>query len=126
MAHLWEIDHPYYCQEGNYFKNDQHTLFASWAEFTETTFHGGDRDLNLLIRWDWKSYRRSPDPLLQDDEAEDELLLFFVLQRKAWLCSVGIRVTDEDEPTVRAWLAECAVAMRDTWEPFLDALQPAP
>ncbi|MFF9910645.1 hypothetical protein [Streptomyces sp. NPDC013457] len=126
MAHLWEIDHPYYCQEGNYFRNGQHTLFASWAEFTETLFHTGDRDQNLLIRWDWKSYRREPDPLLRDDIAEDELLLFFVLQRKAWLCSVGIRVRDEDEPAVREFLAECAVSMRDTWEPFLDALQPTP
>lgn len=86
--HLWEIDHPYYCTEGNWHSAGQHTRFNSWAEFTDTTFHSGDRDLNLLIRWDWKSYRRDPDPMLQDDDAEDELLLFFVLQRKAWLCSM--------------------------------------
>jgi hypothetical protein len=122
--HLWEIDHPYYCEAGNYFKTGQHTLFASWAEFTETTFFSGDRDLNLLFRWDWKSWRRHPDPDLRGDEP-DELLLFFVLQRKGLECSVGIAVTDEDEPRIRAWLYECAVALRETWEPFLDALEPA-
>ncbi|MFD6968344.1 hypothetical protein [Streptomyces sp. NPDC059949] len=127
IVHLWEIDHPYYCAEGNYFKAGQHTLFESWADFTEeTTFYSGDRDLNLLIRWDWKSYRRDPDLLSRDEDAEDELLLFFVLQRKAWLCSAAVTVTDDDEPAVRAWLAECAQTMRATWEPLLDDRTPVP
>ncbi|MFI8448211.1 hypothetical protein [Streptomyces erythrochromogenes] len=118
-AHLWDVDHPYYCAEGNYFKPGQHTPFESWADFTDTTFHSGDRDLNLLIRWDWKAWSREPDQD-PDEPAKDELLLFFVLQRKAWLCSVGIAITDEDEPAVRAWLTECAQTMRATWEPLLD------
>ncbi|MFD5899119.1 hypothetical protein [Streptomyces sp. NPDC060366] len=121
MKHLWEHDHPYYCERGNYFKTGLHTLCDSWADFTETLFCTGDRDQNLLIRWDWHSWTRQPDPDLRD-EGPDELVLFFVLQRKALLCSVGINVTDDDETAVRAWLYECAVAMRDTWEPFLDAL----
>ncbi|MET9222394.1 hypothetical protein ABZX65_27020 [Streptomyces sp. NPDC003300] len=116
-AHLWEVDHPYYCQEGNWFSSGQHTLFASWAEFTDTAFHGADRDQNLLIRWDWNSPTRHPDPDLRGDDP-DELLLFFVLQRKAWLCSVGIAVTDEDEPAVRTWLQECAATVAALWDPL--------
>jgi hypothetical protein len=125
MKHLWEYGHPYYCAEGNYFKVDQHTRFGSWSEFaTETLFFSGDRDQNLLFRWDWNSWKRHPDPSMRGDEP-DELLLFFVLQRKAWLCSVGIAVTDEDEPSVREYLARCARTMAATWEPFSPTAAPA-
>lgn len=122
--HLWEYDHPYYCAEGNYFKTGQHALFQSWNEFAdETSFFGGDRDQNLLIRWDWHSWRRHPDPALRGD-SPDELLLFFVLQRKALLCSVGITVTDEDEPRVREFLGECGKTIAATWEPISLAAMP--
>lgn len=116
--HLWEYDHPYYCAEGNYFKVGQHALYGSWKEFAETTFFvNGDRDQNLLIRWDWHSWRRHPDPGLRGD-SPDELLLFFVLQRKALLCSTGITVTDDDEPTVRTFLEACARNTAAIWEPI--------
>lgn len=114
--HLWEYDHPYYCAEGNFFKTGQHALFRSWEEFAETTFFvTGDRDQNLLIRWDWHSWRRR-DPGLQGD-SPDELLLFFVLQRKALLCSAGIAVTDDDEPRVLEFLRECGKTTAAIWEP---------
>jgi hypothetical protein len=117
IRHLWEYDHPYYCQEGNYFKVGQHTLFESWEEFaTTTSFFSGDRDQNLLIRWDWNSWRRHPDPDLRSD-SPDELLLHFVLQRKALLCSAGIAVTDDDEPQVRQFLEECGKTIAAIWEP---------
>ena len=37
-------------------------------------------------------------------------------------------VTEADEPAIRAFLTECAQAMRATWEPLLDepAAVPAP
>ena len=114
MAHLWEIDHPYYCAEGNYFKIGQHTRWDSWQEFVdETVYVTGDRDLNLLFRWDWQRNGNS-----------HTLLLFFVIQRKGFNCSQEITVTEGDEPAIRTFLGECAVTMRDTWEPFLDALRP--
>jgi hypothetical protein len=31
--HLWEMDHPYYCSEGNYFNNECHAEFATWSDF---------------------------------------------------------------------------------------------
>ena len=121
IRHLWEVDHPYYCQEGNYFKTGQHTTFASWAHFVEdTVFVTADRDQNFLIRWDWHTDRTPGEPLVRGIDGDDRLLLFFVLQRKAWLCSVEITVTEADEPAVRKFLAECAETMRATWEPLLD------
>lgn len=117
MTHLWEHDHPYYCAEGNYYKTGCHEHFESWQEFgDEATPYGGDRDQNLLIRWDWHSPRRYPEPLLRVDEP-DLLMLHFVLQRKALLCSAGIAVTDDDEPDVRRFLEECGKTIAAIWQP---------
>ncbi|MFE5332920.1 hypothetical protein ACFRCG_41710 [Embleya sp. NPDC056575] len=119
MTHLWEVDHPYYCADGNYWATDgaNHETYDSWAEFTEETlWFSGDRDLNLLFRWDWKSYRNDPDP--DDRSIPDQLCLYFVQQRKANQYSVAIQVTDDDEPAIRAWLDECARTMRALWEPL--------
>lgn len=112
---LWDIDHPYYCSEGNYFKAGQHTTWTSWKDFAEDTgFVTGDRDLNLLFRWDWRK------PGHHDWEGPEQLLLFFVIQRKGFNCSHEIAVTEADEPAVRAFLEDCANTLRATWEPIFD------
>jgi len=120
--HLWEVDHPYYCGEATWYRRSDgdfdHVRWPSWAEFRDSTlFVTGDRDLNLLFRWDWHSPRRDPDPDLRGDRP-DELELYFVVQRKPILCSHYINVTDEDEPEVRAWLRECAATISAIWEPI--------
>jgi len=139
--HLWEIDHPYYCSEGNFYKNGCHTRFGSWEEFASpTTFgpagFGGnvlydwDDDLNFLFRWDWK--KADPDdyflsPGDDDDETAafeeaakaDTLMLFFMAQRKGRNMSAEVAVTEADEPAVRAWLETKAEYMRKVWEPLL-------
>jgi hypothetical protein len=120
MTHLWEVDHPYYCTEGNFYKEGLADRFESWAAFTETLFYGGDHDRNLIFRWDWTSWRRHPDPSLRGD-SPDELTLFFVLQRTAVLRSASILVADDDEPAVRAWLAGRARTLAAIWAPILVA-----
>ena len=139
--HLWEFDHPYYCSEGNYYKNGLNTLFESWEAFAQPSkgrsfndewnlLYDFDDDLNLLFRWDWKkadpsNYWIVPgDP---DDETEafaeaqktDTLQLFFILQRKAYNISAEVIVTEADEPAVREWLTTKAAHMRRLWEPLL-------
>ncbi|MER5277767.1 hypothetical protein ABT025_18690 [Streptomyces sp. NPDC002809] len=104
---LWETEHPYYAAEGNFYKGGLHNLFSSWAEFTETTFYSGDRDMNLLYRWDWEK------------DAPETLKLFFILQRKAIACSAEMPITEADEDAVRSWLISCAATLRDTWAPLL-------
>ena len=120
VKHLWEYDHPYYCSEGNWFKRDQHTLFGSWDEFVDTTmFYGGDRDQNLLIRWDWISWPGGIPTRRCAATAPTNYCCSSSCQRKALQCSVAVAVTDEDEPRVRLFLEECAETMRATWEPLL-------
>jgi hypothetical protein len=57
--HLWEVDHPYYCTEGNYYSNGCHSTYDSWADFVEEA-NGWDLDMNLLFRWDWRKPEEGP------------------------------------------------------------------
>lgn len=117
-AHLWEIEHPYYCETARWCEHQGRNRFDSWAEFTETTFFDGDRDQNLLVRWDWKT--RPDYDGINDGQPVCELLLFFVLQRKPIFASNTVIVTPEDEPAIRTWLTECAGALAATWAPLLE------
>lgn len=136
--HLWEIDHPYYCSEGNFYMAGMHSVFESWAEFAEPSsqtatadlgnlLYDFDDDLNLLWRWDWK--RADPSDYEYEVEADpdfeipgDTLQLFFMLQRKAYNISAEVAVTEADEPAVREWLEAKALHMRRLWEPLLDVV----
>jgi hypothetical protein len=116
---LWKFDHPFYCSDANWHTAKDHMRWASWAEFRDDTlFVTGDRDMNLLVRWDWHSWRRTELNCLDEP---DELLLYFVMQRKGYLVSHRVAITDGDEPEVRRWLAECAAVMMRTWEPLMTA-----
>ncbi len=113
--HLWEHDHPYYCSEANWYRVEDHHTWASWADFTEETILvSGDRDMNYLFRWDWLG----PEP---DDDRPNchTLSLFFVMQRKGFMCSHDIVVTPEDEPAIREFLTSCAAMVVATWAPLL-------
>jgi len=121
VTHLWEIKHPYYCNEGNFYKNgpDVHTVYASWGDFFED-WGTADEDWNAVFRWDWK--RADPDDYEPGDEPPaDQLCVYWVLQRKAILRSTACNVTEADEPAVRAWLTTRAEHTRRLWVPLLDA-----
>jgi hypothetical protein len=116
QPHLWEVDHPYYCNEGNYFKNGMHEVYDSWQSFYED-WGTNDPELNLVFRWDWQ---RDSGEYLEEGETPgpDVLKVFWVLQRKAILRSTECVVTEEDEPAVRAWLTERSQHLASIWEPF--------
>lgn len=62
FKHLWDVEHSYYCEEGNFFQSGYHTVYDSWESFAQpvTSFFEGnplyefDNDLNFLFRWDWQ------------------------------------------------------------------------
>jgi hypothetical protein len=124
---LWEVDHPYYCTEGNYYARPAdglHTEYASWAEFI-ADWGNTDPDMNLVFRWDWKRADPQDYEPYGEEVPADTLQVFWVLQRKAILRSTECTVTEADEPAVRAWLAERATTIRAIWEPLLDVPAPA-
>lgn len=137
---LWEIQHPYYCEEGNFFKNGLIQEFSSWEDFAQPTkglsfndimiedkgniLYDFDDDYNTVWRWDWKKtdpsdYEEELKTGEIDELPSDVLLIFFMHQRKAKNSSVRILITDDDEPAVREWLTKKANYMKQLWEPFL-------
>lgn len=117
---LRDANHPYYATQGNYFSNDCHADYPSWAEFVEAE-GDSDLDMNLVYRWDWTV----PDPSDYDlDLGEtippETLDLFYVGQRKALHRSVSVEIQREDESAVRDWLMVRAEHMRLVWAPLLD------
>ena len=132
--HLWEHEHPYRCEHGNFYSRGLATGYESWAEFSQpvtydrtgpqliqhgTLLHDGDPDMNCLFRWDWRAMHLEFPEDYPDGAEEHYLDLFFMMQGKPYNQSVRIKVTPADEPTVRAWLAGRAETMRSMWQPFL-------
>jgi len=105
---LWDVDHPYYCNEGNYYKTGLSQVFDSWKEFIESDGLC-DFDMNLLFRWDWKSY----------DKGSDVLMLFWILQRKGIFMSDIINVLKSDEIEIIEWLKPRAKHLMKLWEPLV-------
>lgn len=101
---LYEADHPYYCATGCYWASVRVAAlrYASWAAFFRK-YDDADVDMNLIWRWDW---------------IEDELTLYMMHQRHARPTSHTIRVTHEDEPAIRAYLAKHWARMQEIWAPF--------
>jgi hypothetical protein len=119
MKHLWEVKHPYYCNEGNYYApgmEQPYTEHASWQDFLDDE-GDSDLDMNLLFRWDW----RKADP---DEEnwgnKEDVLLLFYMGQRKGLYRWVEVQVTDADEPAVKQWLTNRWNHLQRLWRGISD------
>lgn len=112
--HLWEIEHPYYMSEGCFYSNGHHHLYESFDDFIEE-WGEYDLDMNLVFRWDW----RKANP--EDEREHDELLIFFVMQRKAFTTSCSILVTEEDEPAVLKYLTPRARRIAELWEPIWQA-----
>lgn len=121
--HLWEIDHPYYCTEGNFYRAGQHEEHETWTDFLEQ-WGGMDEDLNLVFRWDW--FRADPEDYKYEKEADpdfempgDVLQLYYMMQRKARNMSVYVKVVEADETAVREFLTAKAEHMRKLWAPLL-------
>lgn len=122
--HLWEIKHPYYCSEGNYFSNDMHHEYKSWVDFLDE-FGDTDMDMNLVFRWDWteKDYETG-EPNFNGDEnyRNGKLLLFYMGQRKAKCWSCEVDVCRADEAAILEFLKPRWEHMRALWAPFSDGV----
>ena len=109
-------DHPYYCNEGNFFDNGCHQDYGSWGGFLSDC-DDADLDMNLLFRWDWLQGEAENDI----PEGSADLLLFYMGQRKALCRSVRVRVLQSQEAEICAWLKIRWDHLRLLWEPLSDA-----
>jgi hypothetical protein len=113
IKHLWEIDHPYYCNEGNYYAHESvEGQYDSWANFLEEE-GDSDMDYNLLFRWDW--WKADPNDENHCNKT-DVLMLFWMGQRKGLYRYTTVHVTDADETEVKEWLAKRWAYLVLLWE----------
>jgi hypothetical protein len=121
MMHLWEAKHPYYCNEGNYFSNDDSLAshFKSWKDFL---IEEGDSDMdyNLIFRFDWSEIDDNDDFTFNGDVnyRNGILKLFYMGQRKGLYRWVTVEVCRSDEPDVITFLQSRWEHMRRLWEPL--------
>lgn len=128
VKHLWDVDHPYYCNEGNYFAKavDCHSHHQRWQDFIAAE-GDADLDMNLIFRFDWDAPHEDEDPekgiaWQGDIYYRDSLLkLFYMGQRKGLYRWVTVDVCRADEPAVREFLKIRWEHMRKLWEPFSDS-----
>lgn len=124
--HLWDTEHPYYCNEGNYFAKlgECGQDFGSWGDFVSTE-GSSDLDLNLVFRFDWvvrgdDDCKRDPHP--DENYRADKLKLFYMGQRKGLYRYVVINVCRADEPQVREWLLVRYKHLLKLWTPISSEL----
>lgn len=117
--HLWDIKHPYYMNEGNYFKVGEHHHHPTWASFI-SEFGDSDMDYNWFVRWDW---REGGDWGAGEYNGDDyyrhaSFMLQMIGQRKSYLCSFEVSVCRADEPAIIEFLKPRWEYMKTMWEPF--------
>lgn len=125
--HLWEIDHPYYCNEGNYFATKPvDDEFKSWADFY-AEYAVCDFDLNLIFRFDWEEGEDHDLPPFNGDinYRNGLLKIFWMGQRKGLYRWTTIEVCRADEPAVIEFLKPRWDHMRALWEGISDYTGPA-
>ena len=119
--HLWEVNHPYYCNEGNYFATrDVETYYRSFADFLEE-WGDADLDYNLLFRWDWVE----TDPETEESNFNGDinyrngkLKLFWMGQRKGLYQYSIVEVCRADEADVIEFLKPRHEYLKSLWEPL--------
>lgn len=125
MKHLWEVDHAYYCNHGNYYSNECGAHFKRWQDFEEAE-GDADIDMNLVFRWDWSETREDEGTgsnYTGDDYYRNgELAIFFVGQRKGLFRYATVEVCRADEPRVIAYLTPRLKHLMELWAPL--SLQP--
>ena len=94
MTHLWEVNHPYYCAESNWYSNEAYIRYDSFASFLDE-WEDLDTDLNHVFRWDWHE--------ADEENSQSRLQIFIMLQRKGWFRPIevfGMVPEDEPEPSL--------------------------
>lgn len=118
--HLWEVNHPYYMNEGNYYEAGNHSNFECLDDFLDV-WGDADIDMNRVHRWDWKE---GEDWEVKTDGSDDVigcLSIYFVMQRKAYTYSCDVKVRRSDEARVIEYLQPHAAQEAAIWSPLLPA-----
>lgn len=120
--HLWEVNHSYYCNQGNYFARESvESSYKSFADFIED-WGDSDMDYNLLFRWDWQEHGDNGESNYNGDDnyRNGKLLLFWMGQRKGKYQYSTVEVCRADEPAVIEFLKPRLAYLMSLWSPLTD------
>lgn len=118
--HLWEVDHSYYCNEGNYHARESvESVFRSFSDFIDE-MGDADLDMNLAFRWDWKEENSEGENNFNGDVnyRNGKLYVFWMQQRKGNYVYSVIDVCRSDEPAVIEFLRPRWEHLKALWEPL--------
>jgi len=122
MTHLWEIDHSYYCNQGNYFaKESVGDHFKSFQEFI-AEYKDADFDMNLVFRWDWDEIDEDTEKSNyngDDNYRNGKLYIFWMGQRKGLYRYSTAEVCRADEPAVIEFLQPRLEHLKQLWAPLV-------
>jgi hypothetical protein len=122
-THLWEVDHPYYCNEGNYYASSADGLGPQFKTFATFLAEWGDAnlDMNLVFRWDWtEGGDQAGEPFNGDVNYRNGVLKVFIMgQRKGLYNWATVEVCRADEPAVRDYLLPRLQRLMDLWSPMI-------
>lgn len=118
--HLWEVKHPYYCADGNYYSNDCVFEHRSWADFL-LEMGDADLDYNLFFRFDWSEEDDDGNCTFNGDEnyRNGVLKMYIMQQRKGRFTICHVDVCRADEQAVKEYLQPRLNYLKKLWEPML-------
>lgn len=117
MKHLWEIDHAYYCNEGNYYSTECGEHFKSFSDFMYANGNS-DFDYNLVFRFDWvEGEDEGASEFNGDVNYRNGLFkVFWMGQRKGIYRYSVVEVCRADEEKVLEFLKPRWEYMKELWE----------
>jgi hypothetical protein len=107
------IDHPYYCNEGNYYSNEAQSTFDTMADFLDE-MGDSDVDMNLVFRWDVRTATDEYDNPTGNYSAE----IFIMHQRKGRFWPMIIKkITEEEVGPFVDYLKKHWNRLNELWAP---------
>tara|TARA_Y100000114_G_scaffold154060_1_gene175282 strand:+ start:354 stop:719 length:366 start_codon:yes stop_codon:yes gene_type:complete len=106
------VDHPYYCNESNYYSNDASMKWETMTEFLDA-MEDSDVDMNLVFRWDVR-----PRGETGAEYGRFCAEVFIMHQRKGKFAPHDIKHVSEAEiPRFKAYVEKHWRTMQKIWSP---------
>lgn len=118
--HMWEVKHPHYCNDANYYSNECLFEYKSWSEFLSEMGYA-DLDCNLFFRWDWREEDMETGECTfnGDNYYRNGMLKLYIMQQsKGRFMIAHVAVCRTDEYAVKQYLMPRLEYLKSLWEPL--------
>ena len=113
MSHPLCKEHPYYCNESNYYSNEPREVHETMTDFLDE-YEDADVDMNLCFRWDLHEAGEDHDTQFAE--------VFMMHQRKGIFAPHHIKKWEEHElDRFRAYAEKHWQTLCAMWSPIANA-----